>query len=47
MEQVEVDLHTFLISAMDEVQWLASAAGHFKPGGNTLVTIVGFEPETL
>jgi len=42
-----MDLHTSLISALDGVQWPASAAGHFNPGGNTLVTILGFEPETL
>jgi len=39
-------LHTSSVSAFDEVQWLATAAGHFNPGGNALVTIVGFEPET-
>ena len=35
-----------LISALDGVQWPASAAGRFNPCGITVVTTVGFEPET-
>lgn len=46
MEELEVDLHTSLILALNVVQSLSSAAGRFNPGDNTLVSIVDFEPET-
>jgi urease beta subunit len=46
MEELEVDLHTSLILALDGVHSPASAAGRFSPGDNNLVTIVDFEHET-
>ena len=46
MEELEVDLHTSLILALDGVQSLVSAAGRVNPADNTLVTRVDFETET-
>jgi len=36
--EVEVQLQTFLTSALDRCEWSASHLGHFTPGERALVT---------